>query len=185
MAWDGRRRLVRKGKSYYIARVIYDSREKRQVSVLLSAISDSYFNKLLGTIDFGKVALFDANGNSSQAIPGCSASYGDQGQCPNGQNHIEIELEAGLRGLGERVVGANLPDFYTGLAGVLLLFLVFSGMSILIAKRRTVRFSNCSGSYASSEWETWMSDWRSRARMISPNGADAEYDARSIAAADP
>lgn len=58
------------GKSYYIARVIYDSREKRQVSVLLSGISDTYFNKLLGTIDFGKVALFDANGNTSQAIPG-------------------------------------------------------------------------------------------------------------------
>ena len=106
-----------KGKSYYIARVIYDSREKRQVSVLLSAISDSYFNKLLGTIDFGKVALFDANGEFIAGNSGCSRIIRRPGQCPNGQNHIEIELEAGLRGLEKEWSGQISRTFILVLRG--------------------------------------------------------------------
>lgn len=51
-----------KSSSYYIARVIYDSREKQQVSVLLISIPDAYFNKLLGPVEFGKLALFDSRG---------------------------------------------------------------------------------------------------------------------------
>ncbi|WP_339223557.1 histidine kinase [Paenibacillus sp. FSL W7-1332] len=125
-----------KGKSYYIARVIYDSREKRQVSVLLSAISDSYFNKLLGTIDFGKVALFDANGEFIAGNSGLIPHHTEtKGSVRTDRTILKSNWKLGYEASEKEWSGQISRTFYTGLAGVLLLFLVFSGMSILIAKR--------------------------------------------------
>lgn len=116
--------------------MIYDSREKRQVSVLLCAISDKYFNRLLGTVDFGKVALFDANGEfiagHAELIPHHTETKSSvRSDRTILKSNWKLAYEASEKEWSEPIS----RTFYTGLAGVLLLFLVFSGMSILIAKR--------------------------------------------------
>ncbi|MGG3281601.1 cache domain-containing sensor histidine kinase [Paenibacillus solani] len=124
------------GKSYYIARVIYDTREKRQVSVLLSAISDTYFNRLLDTIDFGKVTLFDTNGEYIAGHQGLIPQQTEtKGSVRMDRTILKSNWKLTYEASEKEWSGPISRTFYTGLTGVLLLFLVFSGMSILIAKR--------------------------------------------------
>lgn len=125
-----------KGRSYYIARVIYDRLQDRQVSVLLISISETYFTKLLEKIEFGKAALYDANGG---LIAG-----GEELALANRESKGSIRTERAISKSGWKLVyeasgkewsGQISRTFFTGLAGVIILFLVFSGTSILIAKR--------------------------------------------------
>ncbi|MEK4473115.1 histidine kinase [Paenibacillus sp. FSL R7-0048] len=125
-----------KSSSYYIARVIYDSREKRQVSVLLISIPESYFNKLLGPVEFGKVALFDSGGgliagNSELAPEGKEARGSVRTARAIDKSNWQLIYEASEKEWS----GQISRTFYSGIGLVLLLFIVFSATSMLIAKR--------------------------------------------------
>lgn len=122
--------------SYYIARVIHDSREKQFVSVLLISIPESYFAKLLGSVDFGKVALFDGNGGliagHAELAPSAAESNGSVRTVRNiSKSGWKLVYEASENEWS----GQISRTFFSGIGVVLLLFLVFSATSILVAKR--------------------------------------------------
>ncbi|WP_435924723.1 sensor histidine kinase [Paenibacillus sp. DYY-L-2] len=122
--------------SYYIARVIHDSREKQYVSVLLISIPESYFAKLLGSVDFGKVALFDGNGGliagHAELAPSATESNGSLRTVRNiSKSGWKLVYEASENEWS----GPISRTFFSGIGVVLLLFLVFSATSILVAKR--------------------------------------------------
>lgn len=122
--------------SYYIARVIHDSREKQYVSVLLISIPESYFTKLLGSVDFGKVALFDGNGGliagHAELVPSAAESKGSVRTVRNiSKSGWKLVYEASENEWS----GQISRTFFSGIGVVLLLFLVFSATSILVAKR--------------------------------------------------
>lgn len=122
--------------SYYIARVIHDSREKQYVSVLLISIPESYFTKLLGSVDFGKVALFDGNGGliagHAELAPSAAESKGSVRTVRNiSKSGWKLVYEASENEWS----GQISRTFFSGIGVVLLLFLVFSATSILVAKR--------------------------------------------------
>ncbi|MGM1047126.1 MAG: histidine kinase [Bacillota bacterium] len=125
-----------KNSSYYIARVIYDSRENQHVAVLLISISDKYFTKLLEPVEFGKVALFDSAGgfiagNTELAPHNADANGSVRTARTIAKSSWRIVYEASEKEWS----GQISRTFYSGIVAVLLLFIVFSATSILIAKR--------------------------------------------------
>lgn len=123
-------------RSYYIARVIYDSREKQYVSVLLVSISEAYFTKQLRPIEFGKVAIFDSSGERIAGDEGLSLdSANSDGSVRTVRNISKSSWNLVYEASEKEWAGQISRTFYMGLIAVILLFLVFSATSILIAKR--------------------------------------------------
>jgi two-component system sensor histidine kinase YesM len=123
-------------RSYYIARVIYDSREKQYVSVLLVSIAESYFNKLLSSVEFGKVALFDSSGELISGNPELSLAKTEPNGNVRSSRNISKSSWTLVYEASEREWSGQISrTFYTGLIVVILLFLVFSMTSIWVAKR--------------------------------------------------
>lgn len=122
--------------TYYIARVIRDSHEKEFISVLLIGISNSYFEGLLNRVEFGKVALFDAEGNriagSTELLPHSSAS---NSKLRSGATLDKTDWNLVYEASEEEFMGQISRTFYAGIAGVFLFFVIFSISSIFIAKR--------------------------------------------------
>ncbi|MCM3038087.1 histidine kinase [Paenibacillus motobuensis] len=123
-------------RSYYIARVIYDSREKQYVSVLLVSIAESYFNKLLSPVEFGKVALFDSSGelisgNTELSLDNTEPNHNVRTFRDISKSSWKLVYEASEKEWS----GQISRTFYTGLIVVVLLFLVFLMTSMVIAKR--------------------------------------------------
>ena len=125
-----------RSSSYYIARVIYDGRENRHTAVLLVSISEKYFNKLLEPVGFGKVALFDSAGGliagNAELVPD---SPNSKGSVRTDRTLAKSSWKLVYEASEKEWSGQISRTFYSSLAAVLLLFAVFSGTSILIAKR--------------------------------------------------
>lgn len=126
-----------KKSSYYIARVIRDSSEGKYLSVLLIGISESYFEGLLKPVEFGKVALFDAEGQRIAGNAGLSP-HESAAQSPKLRSEVTLDktnwtlvYEASQ----EAFTGQISRTFYTGIAGVSLFFIIFSISSMFIARR--------------------------------------------------
>lgn len=122
---------------YFIARVIQDPHQKEVVSVLLISISTAYFDRLLEPVQFGALALFDAEGNLISSRGDLSFNDNRQG---DGYLRSEITLDKTNWQLvyettQELLTGQISRTFYTGMTGILVLFLVFSISSIYIAKK--------------------------------------------------
>lgn len=123
--------------SYYIARVIHDSHDNKFLSVLLIGISESYFEGLLKPVEFGKVALFDAEGNRIAGNEDLSL----HGTAPaNSSLRSEVSLDKTdwtlvYEASQESFTGEISRTFYAGMAAVFLFFIIFSISSIFIAKR--------------------------------------------------
>ncbi|WP_068784845.1 sensor histidine kinase [Paenibacillus phocaensis] len=126
-----------KNSRYYIARVIYDNHESREVSVLLVSISESYFTKLLGQVEFGKVALFDAEGGVIAGNPELTPSHhtDTKGNLLTVRTISKSSWKLVYETSETEWAGQISRAFYAGIGGVLLLFIVFSATSVLIAKR--------------------------------------------------
>ncbi|WP_055108228.1 sensor histidine kinase [Paenibacillus ihumii] len=123
-------------KSYYIARVIYDGSEKQHVSVLLVSIGEAYFKKQLRPIEFGKVALFDASGELIAGNEELTLDPTDsKGSVRTVRNISKSSWKLVYEASAKDWSGQISRTFYFGLIGVILLFLVFSATSMLIAKR--------------------------------------------------
>lgn len=123
-------------KSYYIARVIYDGSEKQHVSVLLVSIGEAYFKKQLRPIEFGKVALFDASGELIAGNEELTLDPTDsKGSVRTVRNIYKSSWKLVYEASAKDWSGQISRTFYFGLIGVILLFLVFSATSMLIAKR--------------------------------------------------
>ncbi|GIP31704.1 sensor histidine kinase [Paenibacillus sp. J2TS4] len=126
-----------KKSSYYIARVIHDSSDKKFLSVLLIGVSESYFEDLLKPVEFGRVALFDAEGNR---IAG-NKDLSPHGSAPaNSKLRSEVSLDKTnwtlvYEASQEAFTGEISRTFYAGIAAVFLFFIIFSISSIFIAKR--------------------------------------------------
>lgn len=123
-------------RSYYIARVIYDSREKQYVSVLLVSIAESYFSKLLSPVEFGKVALFDSSGelisgNLELSLDNTEPNHNVRTFRDISKSSWKLVYEASEKEWS----GQISRTFYTGLIVVILLFFVFLMTSMVIAKR--------------------------------------------------
>jgi len=123
-------------RSYYIARVIYDSWEKQYVSVLLVSIPESYFSKLLSPVEFGKVALFDSSGELISGNPELSLDSKESNHNVRSFREISKSTWKLVYEASEKEWSGQISrTFYTGLIVVVLLFLVFLMTSMLIAKR--------------------------------------------------
>ncbi|GAA0394094.1 cache domain-containing sensor histidine kinase [Paenibacillus motobuensis] len=123
-------------RSYYIARVIYDSREKQYVSVLLVSIAESYFSKLLSPVEFGKVALFDSSGELISGNPELSLDNLESNNNVRTFRDISKSSWKLVYEASEKEWSGQISrTFYTGLIVVILLFLVFLMTSMVIAKR--------------------------------------------------
>lgn len=123
-------------RSYYIARVIYDSREKQYVSVLLVSIAESYFSKLLSPVEFGKVALFDSSGELISGNPELSLDNTEPNHNVRTFRDISKSSWKLVYEASEKEWSGQISrTFYTGLIVVILLFLVFLMTSMVIAKR--------------------------------------------------
>lgn len=124
-------------RSYYIARVIYDSREKQYVSVLLVSIAESYFSKLLSPVEFGKVAVFDSSGELISGNPELSLEENtESGHNVRTFRDISKSSWKLVYEASEKEWSGQISrTFYTGLIVVILLFLVFLMTSMVIAKR--------------------------------------------------
>lgn len=123
-------------RSYYIARVIYDGSEKQHVSVLLVSIGEAYFSKQLRPVEFGKVALFDASGELIAGNDKLSLDPTDsKGSVRTVRNISKSSWKLVYEASAKEWSGQISRTFYFGLIGVILLFLVFSATSVLIAQR--------------------------------------------------
>ncbi|WP_110932920.1 cache domain-containing sensor histidine kinase [Paenibacillus bouchesdurhonensis] len=121
--------------SYYIARVIYDSSEKQYVSVLLVSIGEAYFNKQLSPVEFGKVAIFDSSGELIAGNDEVSLDSTDsKGSVRTVRNISKSSWKLVYEASAKEWSGPISRTFYLGLIGVILLFLVFSATSVLIAR---------------------------------------------------
>ncbi|MFD2115117.1 sensor histidine kinase [Paenibacillus yanchengensis] len=136
LQWLGMANDPNTESSYYIARAIFDTTNKEIVSTLLIGISESYFVGLFKSIEFGNVALFDAEG---EAI------------FNNKQLHVEkalvdssLRLESKIEKTNwtlvyettrETLTGQISRTFITGIISVSVLFLVFLLSSMIVAKR--------------------------------------------------
>jgi sensor histidine kinase YesM len=123
--------------TYYMARIIYDDREKEYLSVLLIGISESYFEKLLKPVEFGKVALFDAKGSR---IAGNTDLTPPNNDSSRSTLRSEMTLEKTdwtlvYEASKEAFTGKISRTFYMGIGGVVLFFIIFSISSMFIAKR--------------------------------------------------
>nr|WP_202128644.1 histidine kinase [Paenibacillus dendrobii] len=123
--------------TYYIARVIYDGHDKQYLSVLIIGISESYFDKLLKPVEFGKVVLFDAKGSRIAGSTELSAP-GPGGSPSTLRSEVTLDktdwtlvYEANK----EAFTGKISRTFYAGIGGVILFFIIFSISSMYIAKR--------------------------------------------------
>ncbi|GIO34583.1 MULTISPECIES: cache domain-containing sensor histidine kinase [Paenibacillus] len=126
-----------KDGTYYIARVIFDSREKQYLSVLIIGINQAYFEKLLKPVGFGKVALLDAKGN---LIAGSAELSAPDPSVPASSLRTEVTLDKTNWTLvyeanKEAFTGKISRTFYAGIGGVILFFIIFSISSMYIAKR--------------------------------------------------
>ncbi|WP_339324648.1 histidine kinase [Paenibacillus sp. FSL W8-0194] len=126
-----------KAGTYYIARVIHDKHEKQYLSVLLIGISQSYFEKLLKPVEFGKVALFDAKQNR---IAGSADLSAPDPAAPPSNLRSEVTLDKAdwtlvYEASKEAFTGKISRTFYAGIGGVVLFFVIFSISSMFIAKR--------------------------------------------------
>jgi sensor histidine kinase YesM len=123
-------------RSYYIARVIFDSREKNYVSVLFVSIADSYFSKLLSPVEFGKVALFDSSGELISGNPELTLDNSESDRDVRTFRNISKSSWKLVYEASEKEWSGQISrTFYTGLIVVIILFIVFLMTSILIAKR--------------------------------------------------
>lgn len=124
-------------RSYYIARVIEDSDDQKVLSVLLIGISQSYFEGLLKPVDFGKVALFDAEGsriagNNELSLYETALSNSDlRSEVTLDKTNWTLVYEASE----DAFTGEISRTFYTGIAGVFIFFIIFSISAMFIAKR--------------------------------------------------
>lgn len=136
LQWLGMTDSALGNRSYYIARVIYDSREKQYISVLLVSISEAYFTKQLRPIEFGKVAIFDSSGERIAGDEGLSLdNVNSDGSVRTVRNISKSSWNLVYEASEKEWAGQISRTFYMGLIAVILLFIVFSATSILIAKR--------------------------------------------------
>lgn len=136
LQWLGMTDSALGNRSYYIARVIYDSREKQYVSVLLVSISEAYFTKQLRPVEFGKVAIFDSSGERIAGDEGLSLdNVNSDGSVRTVRNISKSSWNLVYEASEKEWAGQISRTFYMGLIAVILLFIVFSATSILIAKR--------------------------------------------------
>lgn len=123
--------------SYYIARVIYDADNKEAVSILLVTIAAKYFDSLMEPIQFGKAAIYDREGMkiTSQEGPALVAEpdskLGIRSEMLVDKTNWTLVFETSQ----ESLTGSISRVFYSGLAVVVLFFIVFSISSMYIAKR--------------------------------------------------
>ncbi|MGO4348211.1 sensor histidine kinase [Paenibacillus sp. MCAF9] len=123
--------------TYYMARVIHDNDDKRYLSVLIIGISESYFEKVLKPIEFGKVALFDAEGTliagSTELLSHDAAASRDilRSEVTLDKTDWTLVYEANK----ETFTGEISRTFYLGIGGVIFLFIIFSISSMFIARR--------------------------------------------------
>ncbi len=138
LQWLGVFKDQESGKgSYYIARVIHDAPNRQVLSVLLIGISTSYFDGLLKPVQFGKSAIFDAEGN--QITNGVELSL-EQPSSRDSGLRSEITLDKTnwtlvYEASKESLTGQISRTFFTGIIGIIILFIVFSMSSMVIAKR--------------------------------------------------
>jgi sensor histidine kinase YesM len=123
--------------TYYIARVIGGGTKLPYTSVLLIGIKTSYFEQLLGRVEFGSPALFDGGGTRLAGGP-------DVAQQPENTPDSKRRLEAVLDKTDwtlvyetseESLTGQISRAFYTGIGLVLIFTLLFSVISLFFAKR--------------------------------------------------
>ncbi|WP_342424034.1 histidine kinase [Paenibacillus sp. FSL E2-0178] len=123
--------------TYYIARVIGGGTKQPYTSVLLIGIKTSYFEQLLGRVEFGSPALFDSGGTRLAGDP-------DVAQHPENTPDSKRRLEAVLDKTDwtlvyetseESLTGQISRAFYTGMGLVLIFTLLFSVISLFFAKR--------------------------------------------------
>jgi len=123
--------------SYYIARVIQDMKNHEMLSVLLITIDGEYFDSLIESIQFGKAALYDTAGVRITAQDGPSLIAED-----NRQGGIRTEMVVDktnwtlvFETSQESLIGSSSKVFYSGIAVVTVLFVVFSIFSMVSAKK--------------------------------------------------
>ncbi|WP_211748109.1 histidine kinase [Paenibacillus sp. Marseille-Q4541] len=137
LQWLG---MVRNGQgkgTYYISRIIQDSKEDEYLSVLFIGISEAYFEELFAPIEFGKVALFDAKGNR---IAGSTELNPTMLSTDEKNLRTEVALDRTDWNLvyeasKQAFTGKISATFYIGIACVLLFMIIFSISSMYIAKR--------------------------------------------------
>lgn len=123
--------------TYYMARVIHGSHEKEYLSVLIIGISESYFERLLKPVEFGKIVLFDAGGNRIAGNTKLSSHDSD----PKSSNlRSEVTLDKTdwtlvYEANKEAFTGKISRTFFTGIGGVILFFILFSITSLFMARR--------------------------------------------------
>jgi len=138
LQWLGMADGATPGKgSYFIARVIYDREQNRELSVLLISLAQPYFEKVLQNVEFGETALFDAAG---------VRIAGSEKIEPDGSPNAEIEFRSEVT-LGktnwtlvyeaaeQEIFGRMSQTFYVGFGIVIISFIIFSVFSMFVARR--------------------------------------------------
>ncbi|MFX3631517.1 MAG: sensor histidine kinase [Candidatus Pristimantibacillus sp.] len=138
LQWLGMVRDEKDNKgTYYMARVIVDQHDKQFLSVLIIGISESYFEKLLKPVEFGKVALFDKSGdriagNTEISLNEVSSSRSTlRSEMTLNKTNWSLVYEANK----EAFSGQISKTFYTGIGGIILFCIIFSISSVFIAKK--------------------------------------------------
>jgi sensor histidine kinase YesM len=138
LQWLGMTDGAAPGKgSYFIARVIYDREENRELSVLLISLSQPYFENVLQNVEFGETALFDSSGvriaGSEKIEPDAS---------PNEEIEFRSEVTLGktnwtlvYEAAEQEIFGRMSQTFYVGFGIVMLSFIIFSVFSMFVARR--------------------------------------------------
>lgn len=122
---------------YFIARVIQDPADKQMVSILLISISSAYFEGLVKPIQFGDVALFDADGTriTKNALPNLQNDEPDSSVLRSVIAIQKANWTLVYEASKESLTGPISRTFYTGIAIVFVFFLIFSMSSMYIAKK--------------------------------------------------
>lgn len=138
LQWLGMAEGAAPGKgSYFIARVIYDRAENRELSVLLISVAQPYFDKVLQNVEFGETALFDSEGariagsETIQAGGSTNAGLEFRSEVKLGKTDWTLVYEAEE----QEIFGRMSQTFYVGFAIVLVSFIIFSVFSMFVARR--------------------------------------------------
>lgn len=123
--------------TYYIARVIGSGGSHSYSSILLVGIQTSYFEQLLSRVEFGTLTLFDSN---EQRIAGGNTIMLHSAPLERSMFRSEAALSKTdwtlvYEASEESLTGPMSRTFYTGIGFVLIFTIIFSVISLLLAKR--------------------------------------------------